>query len=110
MGRFLEHARIYYFRHGEQDSILLGSADVIPRNLDRRVAMLFPVGSHPLRDTIVRDILQVHLHDTVQVRRPLPDGSYERLSAQPGDTPLSSQAGSDNTRSSRSVGEPNVAL
>jgi polyphosphate kinase len=91
VGRFLEHARIYYFRHGGQDDILLGSADLMPRNLDRRVEVLFPVHSRPLRETILRDILQVHLRDTVQARCLLPDGSYERLSTQPGDTPLSSQ-------------------
>jgi polyphosphate kinase len=92
VGRFLEHARIYYFRHGGQDDILLGSADLMPRNLDRRVEILFPVEPRALRDTILRDILQVHLRDTVQARRLLPDGSYERLRAQPGDEPLSSQA------------------
>jgi polyphosphate kinase len=78
VGRFLEHARIYYFRHGGQDEILLGSADLMPRNLDRRVEVLFPVEPRPLRDTILRDILQVHLHDTIQARRLQPDGSYER--------------------------------
>ena len=64
----------------------------MPRNLDRRVEVLFPVEPRPLRDTILRDILQVHRHDTLQARRLLPDGSYERLRAQPGDTPPSSQA------------------
>jgi polyphosphate kinase len=92
VGRFLEHARIYYFRHGGQDDILLGSADLMPRNLDRRVEVLFPVQSRSLRETILRDILQVHLRDTVQARCLLADGSYERLRAQPGDAPLSSQA------------------
>src|SRR4029450_12293556 len=92
VGRFLEHARIYYFRYGGQNDILLGSTDLIPRNLERRVEVLFPVESAALREIILRDLLQVHLRDTVQARCLLPDGSYERLSAQPSDTPLSSQA------------------
>ena len=110
VGRFLEHARIYYFRHGGQDEILLGSADLMPRNLDRRVEVLFPVQTHALRETILRDILQVHLRDTVQARRLLPDGSYERLRAQPGDTPLSSQAWMLQRWSSRPVAETRVEM
>ena len=110
VGRFLEHTRIYYFRHGGQDDILLGSADLMPRNLDRRVEVLFPVEPRPLRDTILRDILQVHLHDTVQARRLLPDGNYERLRTQPGDTPLSSQAWLLQHWSSRPVVAPSVEM
>ena len=110
VGRFLEHTRIYYFRHGGQDDILLGSADLMPRNLDRRVEVLFPVEPRPLRDTILRDILQVHLHDTVQARRLLPDGNYERLRDQPGDTPLSSQAWLLQHWSSRPVVAPSVEM
>ena len=82
----------------------------MPRNLDRRVEVLFPVQSRPLRETILRDILQVHLRDTVQARRLLPDGSYERLSAQPGDTPLSSQAWMLQRWSSRPVAETRVEV
>ncbi len=110
VGRFLEHARIYYFRYGGQNDILLGSADLMPRNLDRRVEVLFPVESRALRETILRDILQVHLRDKVQARRLLPDGSYERLSAQPGDTPLSSQAWLLQHWSSRPVVAPSVEM
>ena len=110
VGRFLEHARIYYFRHGGQDDILLGSADLMPRNLERCVEVLFPVQPRPLRDTILRDILQVHLRDTVQARRLLPDGSYERLSAPSGDTPLSSQSWLLQHWSSRLVVESSVEI
>src|SRR5262249_45732380 len=45
IGRFLEHSRIYYFRNGGQEQIYLGSADLMPRNLDRRVEILFPLQS-----------------------------------------------------------------
>ena len=82
----------------------------MPRNLDRRVEVLFPVEPRRLRDTILRDILQVHLRDAVQARRLLPDGSYDRLSAQSGDTPLSSQSWLLQHWSSRLVVESSVEI
>ena len=81
VGRFLEHARIYYFRNGGQEELLLGSADLMPRNLDRRVETVFPIESPHLRNRILHDILEVHLKDTIQARRLLPDGTYERIRA-----------------------------
>ena len=68
VGRFLEHARIFYFRNGGQDEVLLGSADLMPRNLDRRVEVLFPIESPELRRTIVEEILRLHLRDDRQGR------------------------------------------
>jgi len=91
VGRFLEHTRIYYFRNGGKDEVWLGSADLMPRNLDHRVEILFPIGDPHLRQTIIRDILYSHLHDNVQARRLLPDGSYERCSPPPGACVLNSQ-------------------
>src|SRR5207237_4201588 len=92
VGRFLEHARVYYFRNGGQEEVWLGSADLMPRNLDRRVEILFPVEDPHLRQAIIQDILQIHLDDNVQARRLRLDGSYERLSAPPGTAGLASQA------------------
>jgi polyphosphate kinase len=92
VGHFLEHARIYYFRNGGQDEVLLGSADLMPRNLDRRIELLFPVDSPHLRDAILHAILQTHLRDNTQARRLLPDGRYERLRPKPGEEAMSSQA------------------
>jgi len=77
VGRFLEHSRIYYFRNGGEDEILLGSADLMPRNLDNRVEILFPVEGEHLRELVHRDILSVHLRDNQQARRLLPDGTYD---------------------------------
>jgi polyphosphate kinase len=91
VGRFLEHARIYYFHNGGNDETLLGSADLMPRNLDWRVEILFPVEDAHLRDVLRRDILGTHLRDTVKARRLLSDGSYERLSPRSGSAPLNSQ-------------------
>ncbi len=92
VGRFLEHARIYYFRNGNQHEVLVGSADLMQRNLDRRVEILFPIDSPNLRDAIIQDILALQLQDNVQARRLLPDGRYERLSPAADAPPLSSQS------------------
>jgi polyphosphate kinase len=91
VGRFLEHTRIFYFRNGGRDEILLGSADLMPRNLDRRVEILFPIEDPHLRQALRRDILGVHLKDTVKARRLLPNGSYEHAFPQDDQTPLNSQ-------------------
>jgi len=79
VGRFLEHARAYYFENGGDPQLYLGSADLMPRNLDRRVEVVFPVENPEIRNHIVNDILEVQLADNVQARRLLPDGSYERI-------------------------------
>jgi polyphosphate kinase len=91
VGRFLEHPRIYYFRNGGEEEILLGSADLMPRNLDRRVEQLFPIEDPRLRDALRDHILGIHLKDNVQARRLLPDGSYKRLHPQDGESELDSQ-------------------
>ncbi len=92
VGKFLEHTRIYYFRNGEQHEVLAGSADLMQRNLDRRVEILFPIENPFIRDRIIHDILATHLQDNVQARRLLPDGQYERLSPENGSAALSSQS------------------
>ena len=92
VGRFLEHARIYYFRNGDQHEVLVGSADLMQRNLDRRVEILFPIENTHLRDRIISDILAIQLQDNVQARHLLPDGRYERLSPVDGAAALSSQS------------------
>jgi polyphosphate kinase len=91
VGRFLEHSRIYYFRNGGDEEVLLGSADLMPRNLDRRVETLFPVIDPEIREAIINDILRVHLRDTAIARRLNCDGTYERVRPAPGEEPLNSQ-------------------
>ena len=91
VGRYLEHARIYFFRNGGDSEVFLGSADLMPRNLDRRVEVLFPVVPARLRDTILRDILGVHLQDTAQARRLLTGGQYEPFADSPEMDPHNSQ-------------------
>jgi len=90
VGRFLEHPRIYYFYNGGDEEILVGSADLMPRNLDRRVEQLFPIEDTHLKQA-VKKILMIHLQDNVKARRMLSDGTYERVKPKKGETPLNSQ-------------------
>jgi polyphosphate kinase len=78
VGRFLEHARIYYFNNGGNEEVFLGSADLMPRNLDRRVEILFPIENLQNRKAIISTILPVQLTDTIKCRLLKSDGSYER--------------------------------
>jgi polyphosphate kinase len=84
VGRFLEHARVYYFENGGSPELYLGSADLMTRNLDRRVEVMFPVEDQALREHVVRDTLMVELADNVQARRLLPDGTWEHVRPGPG--------------------------
>lgn len=83
VGRFLEHPRIYYFGNNGSPEIYMGSADLMPRNLDRRVETIFPVEDDDLKDYITNKILMIQMADNVKARELLPDGSYLRL--QPGE-------------------------
>jgi len=91
VGRFLEHSRLFYFRNGGQEELFLGSADLMPRNLDRRVEILFPIESPQLREAIFHDLLQVNLQDNLQSRQLQADGQYLRLKPLPNEKPLNSQ-------------------
>jgi polyphosphate kinase len=92
VGRFLEHARIYYFRNGGEEEILTGSADLMPRNLYRRVETLFPVEDPSLKVALRDQILKIHLRDNVKARRMLPDGSYEWVEPEDGKPRIDSQS------------------
>jgi polyphosphate kinase len=100
VGRFLEHSRIYYFRNGGNEEVYLGSADLMPRNLDRRVEVLFPIQDLRLVRHLRDDVLDICLRDNVKARRMLPDGTYERRKPGPEEPPLNSQAWFINRRSS----------
>jgi polyphosphate kinase len=91
VGRFLEHSRIFYFRNGGQEEIYLGSADLMPRNLNRRVELIFPVEDEELMARIRNEILAEYLVDNVKARRMMPDGSYKRVSRGDGQVALNSQ-------------------
>jgi polyphosphate kinase len=89
VGRFLEHARVFAF--GEGEKMYLGSADMMQRNLDRRVEQLFPLREQRHRDKVKR-LLELQLADTVNAWELRSDGSYERLRPNEGEEPLDSQA------------------
>ena len=78
VGNFLEHARIFYFRNGGNEEFYMGSADWMPRNLDKRVEIMFPVEDPVLREK-VRHILQVQLDDNVKAHILQPSGVYEKI-------------------------------
>ena len=90
LGRFLEHSRIYYFRNGGEEEVFLGSADMMPRNLIRRVEVLFPVEDPRLIRRLKDEILATYLADTARARIMHSDGSYTR--AEHTDAGLDSQA------------------
>ena len=91
VGRYLEHSRIYYFQNNGKEEIYLGSADLMDRNLNRRVEVVFPVENkghiHHLRD----NVLGAYLRDNVRARLMHTDGTYERLTAKDGNTKLDIQ-------------------
>jgi len=76
VGRFLEHSRIYYFKDEGEDEIYAGSADLMPRNLDRRVEVLFPIEDRRLVRYLRDEVLAIYLADNVKARVMQPDASY----------------------------------
>jgi polyphosphate kinase len=77
VGRFLEHSRIFYYRNGGDEEVYLGSADWMPRNLNRRVEVVFPV-EDPFNRIRLKDILEIYLRDNVKARELRSDGTYLR--------------------------------
>ncbi|HIR26641.1 MAG TPA: RNA degradosome polyphosphate kinase [Candidatus Choladousia intestinigallinarum] len=78
VGNFLEHARIFYFRNDGEEEFYMASADWMPRNLDKRVEILFPIEDQKLREE-ARHILEIQLEDNVKAHILQPDGSYEKI-------------------------------
>lgn len=78
VGNFLEHSRIFYFENDGVPEIYCSSADWMPRNLERRVEILFPVEKEELKEELLY-ILKCQLKDTVKAHLLMPDGSYEKV-------------------------------
>ena len=78
VGNFLEHSRIFYFKNDENYEIYCSSADWMPRNLERRVEILFPVEEEGLKEKVLH-ILHGQLRDTVKAQVLNPDGNYEKI-------------------------------
>jgi polyphosphate kinase len=76
VGRFLEHSRVYYFRNGGREEALIGSADLMERNLDQRVETLVPVLDSGLTRALKERLLELQLSDTVRAAELHSDGVY----------------------------------
>ncbi|GJL49613.1 MAG: polyphosphate kinase [Nitrospirales bacterium] len=91
VGRFLEHSRMYYFQNGGEDEMFLGSADLMARNLDGRVEVLFPIEHQSLKDLLIQNILHIHLRDNTKARKLTSTGSYQRLTPKSEEDAFNSQ-------------------
>ncbi|HVN80738.1 MAG TPA: polyphosphate kinase 1 [Terriglobia bacterium] len=92
VGRFLEHSRVYYFRNGGAEEIYLGSADLMPRNLDMRVEVVFPVEDLQLVRYLRDEVLEIYRQDNVKARHLSSDGTYHRVEPNEQNPPLNSQS------------------
>ena len=91
VGRFLEHSRIFYFGNGGKPKVYLGSADWMPRNLFRRVEVVFPVLDPAIRKRITDVIIPGYLNDCVKARVLGSDGVYKRAVCPSGKEPTQAQ-------------------
>jgi polyphosphate kinase len=91
VGRFLEHSRVFYFANGGAPEVYLGSADLMGRNLDHRVEIVFPVEDKALTSTIMKEVLVTALADRSRARVLGPDGAYVRAEAAAPERPDSQQ-------------------
>ena len=79
VGRYLEHSRMYYFFNGGEEEIYIGSADLMQRNLDHRVEVIFPIENPKHIRYLRENVLEVYLRDNTRARMMQPDGTYTRL-------------------------------
>ncbi|MBR5650519.1 RNA degradosome polyphosphate kinase [Pseudobutyrivibrio sp.] len=90
VGAYLEHARIFYFYNNGAENIYMGSADWMPRNLDRRVEIIFPVEDEVLKSK-VKHILDVQLADTLKAYEMTEEANYVKVKPQRGKKPVGAQ-------------------
>lgn len=91
VGRFLEHNRLFYFYDNGKEKFYLSSADMMPRNLDKRVEISFPIEDKKLKNELMRTLIRIALKDNTKSRLLLPDMSYELLKSQNGVKKTNSQ-------------------
>ena len=91
VGRFLEHTRVYYFRNNGEDEIYLGSADLMPRNINRRVETLFPLRRAQMVKSLRDRVLATYLNDNVKARVMDAGGGYARAPRAPKEPAVNAQ-------------------
>jgi polyphosphate kinase len=91
VGRYLEHSRVFSFENGGETELYLSSADLMGRNLDRRVELMFPIEDPGKAEQVRREVLDGALRDTVGARTLLPDGHYVHKTPASGEEPVESQ-------------------
>lgn len=92
LGRFLEHSRIFWWKNGGDDEVYLSSADWMPRNLNRRIEVGFPVLDENIRRKITEDLLPIELADNTFAWTLDTNGDYQHVHPADGEEPLSAQA------------------
>lgn len=92
VGRFLEHSRVFYFANGGKPDVLIGSADAMRRNLDRRVEVLIPVLDLRIAEHLHDRVLTACLKDNVRAWSLDAEGRYVRIVAKEGEKPFDAQA------------------
>ncbi|MGE5798526.1 MAG: polyphosphate kinase 1 [Ignavibacteria bacterium] len=91
VGRYLEHSRVFYFFSNGAEEIYLSSADMMQRNLDRRVEIAFPIEDEKLKNELKRTLFKASLRDNVKARELYPDMTYSRINIEDGAKKISSQ-------------------
>ncbi|NRA64384.1 MAG: polyphosphate kinase 1 [Pseudobacteriovorax sp.] len=89
--RFLEHTRIYYFHHDTGGKVYLSSADLMPRNLDRRIEIMFPILNDGIRNRILNEIMATYWQDNVKSKRLVESGGYEAVKRKKNEEPVRAQ-------------------
>ncbi|MBT8377805.1 MAG: polyphosphate kinase 1 [Ignavibacteria bacterium] len=91
VGRYLEHSRVFYFYNNGNEEVILGSADMMQRNLNGRVETMFPVEDENLRKELMKTLMKVSLKDNLKARELLPDMSYKMIVSTDGEKNVNSQ-------------------
>ncbi len=91
VGRFLEHSRLFYFYNNGKEEFYLSSADMMPRNLDRRVEISFPIEDKRLQNELIRTLLKISLKDNTKSKFLTPEMSYEIIKSENGVKKINSQ-------------------
>jgi len=91
LDRFLEHSRVYYFQGAGEETVLVGSCDLMPRNLDRRVELLLPILDEDIKIRVIQEFLYLYWDDNTKARELQSNGDYVFRVRKPGEIPNRAQ-------------------